>query len=454
MKKNLFVFIIMILGSGIIKSQCTASFTYYADPANDGNIMFHDTSASASLVNYYWDFGDGSSAYWNNPSHTYNASGHYYACLTIQDSLGGCTFTYCDSVIVVNTHPYCHAEFYYSWDSLGYSYLSDNSVGYMLSYAWDFGDGTTGNTSGSQAHLYPGPGVYTACLTVTNAGATCSSSFCDTFTITSCHANFTYAFDSLGNGCNFTSVSTGTANNYYWDFGDGSTSTLANPYHVFATNGWFYVHLSTYSTTDSTCSDSHAEYVYAHFLCDATFSIAQDSLNPFNYLVYLYNYGSPATNYLWDFGDGTTSTAAYPTHTFPGTAAYNVCLTVSDASGCTDNYCDTINGGHGSSAITMTVVPPMATGFTEIVNETASLENYPNPFSQSTTIKYSVSGDAFVELNVVDLLGNKIASLENNRKSSGNYSIQWNSENVSSGMYLLQMKVNEKITTKKIVISK
>jgi hypothetical protein len=89
----------------------------------------------------------------------------------------------------------------------------------------------------------------------------------------------------------------------------------------------------------------------------------------------------------------------------------------------------------------MTVVPPMATGITDVVSKTESLENYPNPFSQSTTVKYSVSRDAFVELNVVDLLGNKIASLENSRKSSGNYSILWNAENISSGMYLLKIKV-------------
>jgi PKD repeat protein len=180
----------------------------------------------------------------------------------------------------------------------------------------------------------------------------------------------------------------------------------------------------------------------------------QDSTNKYNYLGVSFSYNSNV-NYLWDFGDGTSSTDAYPVHEYAGTGPYLLCLTVSDGNGCSDTKCDSLMAGKSTDHLTFTAVNGMSTtGINEKDARVNTLENYPNPFSGSTTINYSFNKPATIELSVVDLLGNKIAVIESGNKTAGNYSATWNAENVSEGMYLLQLKVDNKISTKKLVINK
>jgi PKD repeat protein len=453
MKKILLLTELLIAYSQL-SAQCTASFTFNTSPANDGVVSFTSSTNAMQPANYYWNFSDGTVDYTENPVHTFPASGTFEVCLTISDSSAMCTATYCDTFVVVNNSPACQAYFAHVTDSLGYTFLADHSSGYQLDYLWDFGDGTTSNLPGWQTHQYPFPDVWIVCLTVSNPSTGCSSNFCDSVFVNNCYTGFSYSFDPFGNGCTFTSQTTGSPDTYLWDFGDGSTSTAVNPYHVFPTNGVYNVQLSTSSTTNSTCSATHIEAVYAHGLCDAHFYIMQDTTNITNYFIYNTFPGNSAANYFWDFGDGTSSTLQYPTHTYAANMPYYICLTVSDASGCTDTYCDSINTGHGATPISLTVVAPTLTGISITEETPSTLENYPNPFNESTVINYSISKDANVELNVMDLLGNVISTIENGKKQSGNYNVTWNAADVASGIYLLQMKVNDQIIIKKIVVTK
>ncbi|MDF2437541.1 MAG: hypothetical protein K0Q95_1917 [Bacteroidota bacterium] len=615
MKKLLTLLAIFFSFTGI-KAQCSITFMYSASPASDGTVYFWD-STNVAVPSYAWNF-NGSMYYGNNPVFQFPTSGSYPVCVTVTDSATNCTASFCDTInVTVNGTTGCFANFSIYNDSLGLTYFSDMSAGSSLDYFWDFGDGTSNNNSGSTSHTYPGPGIYSVCLTVSNSAAPCTSTYCDTVFITSCTASFSHTFDStgtvaifspivngsantyywefgdgttstasnpshtysangfytarltvsstvdpncsavstayvfvtghcdasfysfidstqapntyqfnpqypsqnssttyywefgdgnsssstystvyhtyanpgtynvsmyvisswcsdtsfssvfisscsagftyspdaIGNGCSFSSQA-GTADTYFWDFGDGTTSNQANPYHVFGSNGGYYVHLTTSSSIDSTCYSSHAEYIYLSGLCDASFSIYQDSANVNNFLVYCNSTGNPSNTYFWDFGDGTTSTQQYPVHTYAVSSAYYLCLTVTSPNGCTDTHCDTLNPGHGSGPLTVTVLPLSTTGITEEAKIETSLENYPNPFSASTTISYSVSQDATVEIYVMDLLGNRVGSIENSRISSGQYTRSWNADHLSSGMYLLQMKVNNDLVTKKIVITK
>jgi hypothetical protein len=104
-----------------------------------------------------------------------------------------------------------------------------------------------------------------------------------------------------------------------------------------------------------------------------------------------------------------------------------------------------------SSTFTINVLP---LGVTEDVSTISSLENYPNPLSDMTTISYSIKKDAFVELAIFDLLGNKIASIENGNKQTGMFTTTWNSDGVANGMYLLHLKAGNSVSVKKLVISK
>ncbi|MCH7965142.1 MAG: T9SS type A sorting domain-containing protein [Bacteroidetes bacterium] len=81
-------------------------------------------------------------------------------------------------------------------------------------------------------------------------------------------------------------------------------------------------------------------------------------------------------------------------------------------------------------------------------------DNYPNPFNPATTIKYQIPNAGFVTLNVYDVLGNEVATLVNERKEEGRYEITFDASTLSSGVYIYQLRVNEFVDTKKMILMK
>ncbi len=81
-------------------------------------------------------------------------------------------------------------------------------------------------------------------------------------------------------------------------------------------------------------------------------------------------------------------------------------------------------------------------------------QNYPNPFNPSTNINYQIPNDGFVTLKIYDVLGRKVATLVNENKKTGRYNVNFNASNLTSGVYLYQLKVNDFVSTKKLVLVK
>jgi photosystem II stability/assembly factor-like uncharacterized protein len=81
-------------------------------------------------------------------------------------------------------------------------------------------------------------------------------------------------------------------------------------------------------------------------------------------------------------------------------------------------------------------------------------QNYPNPFNSSTSIEYYISEPAQVSLKVYNLLGSRIANLVEEYKSNGKYNVIWNAGNEASGIYYIQLRVNEKEQVRKLVLLK
>ena len=81
-------------------------------------------------------------------------------------------------------------------------------------------------------------------------------------------------------------------------------------------------------------------------------------------------------------------------------------------------------------------------------------QNYPNPFNPSTTIQYSIPKESFVTIKVYNVLGKEIVTLVNERKSAGTYSVNFNSSNISSGVYFYRLISGTHSATKKMVILK
>jgi hypothetical protein len=89
-----------------------------------------------------------------------------------------------------------------------------------------------------------------------------------------------------------------------------------------------------------------------------------------------------------------------------------------------------------------------------IANTFSLGQNCPNPVSQSTLISYQIPGDGFVSLKIYDILGNEVASLVNTEQTKGSYSIPYNAENLSGGMYFYTLRFNDQSRSNKMYVIK
>lgn len=81
-------------------------------------------------------------------------------------------------------------------------------------------------------------------------------------------------------------------------------------------------------------------------------------------------------------------------------------------------------------------------------------QNYPNPFNPETKIKYSIPQNTFVTLRVYNILGREVASLVNEHKSAGYYEVDFNAQNLASGIYVYMLRAGTFNETKKMNLIK
>ena len=81
-------------------------------------------------------------------------------------------------------------------------------------------------------------------------------------------------------------------------------------------------------------------------------------------------------------------------------------------------------------------------------------QSYPNPYNPSVTIQYDVPKEEYVRIVVFNTLGQQVATLINERRMPGRYSVTWNAQNVPSGAYWYRMTAGEFNETRKMVLLK
>ena len=81
-------------------------------------------------------------------------------------------------------------------------------------------------------------------------------------------------------------------------------------------------------------------------------------------------------------------------------------------------------------------------------------QNYPNPFNPTTQISYSIPVASHVRLKVYNVLGNEIATLVNEEKPAGEYSVKFNASDLSSGVYIYRLQTDYSVITKKMTLLK
>ncbi|MCX6257365.1 MAG: PKD domain-containing protein [Bacteroidia bacterium] len=381
MKRKIFTLIFMFAAIASYAQTVVTVSGYVLNIANGNPVQLQQVSFSADSTMNTNGF------YYYGQVYT-DVNGFYTDTIPLNDSLGGyftqgtlmagtydCNNLYTDTLVSFTTGIYyltanfnicvsvsCVASFSSNPDSTNTFDFFDNSNGNINTWHWDFGDGTTSSLQ-NPVHTFPNSGFFYVCLTVSNVdiygNVICTNSYCLNTNVNVPSTNDNYCdadFDSNQSypaTFNFTNYSFANEDgidaivNQTWDFGDGTISNVQSPSHTYTLPGIYLVNLTIYTTEgcssylempveadtvlDGSC---HADFeVYIDYSLPLTFYFQESSLDE--------NFSQVISSYLWNFGDGSTSTVMSPTHTFTQ-GVYHICHTITTITGCTSTYCENL----------------------------------------------------------------------------------------------------------------
>ena len=342
-------------------SPPVASFTYSPEFPIAGETATFNASTSydldGTITIYKWDFGDGT-AIETSPTptitHIYKTRGNYTVTLTVIDDEGSENKT--EATITIIDYPTADFNYLPTYPLAGETATFNASTsapngGTIVSYFWDFGDGTTANvTSAIITHTYLSFGNYTVTLTVKDSEGLTNSCSKVIRIIDYPTADFTYSptYPITGEAVTFNaSTSTpngGTIISYFWDFGDGTNATGLIVSHIYPALGSYLV---TLKISDSEGLFDNASKLIdvrhrptANFTYSPTLPMIGETVT-FNGSSSKPNGGSIVT-YAWDFGDAQTGIGVVVNHTYLTYGTYNVTLTVTDSEGLSSSLTQTI----------------------------------------------------------------------------------------------------------------
>jgi PKD repeat protein len=332
------------------------------------------TNTTQNGVSYSWNFGDGESSTEANPSHVYANDGTYTVVLTATNACGTSTFTQ-NVVIVTGVEASFTADITSGCAPLTVNFLdmsSDNTTGWQ----WSFPGGTpNSSTQQNPTVVYNTPGVYSVTLVVSGPGGTATFTRTDYITVL---GPPTGSFTSVVNQ-NTATFTNNTVNGttYLWTFGDGGSSTLANPSHTYAQDGTYTVILAATNNCGTTIIENSVT-ILTPPVAAFTFNSAM-GCTP---LTVLFNNtsSSNSTSFSWVFEGGTppTSTEQNPVCTWNTPGVYLVTLTASNSA------------GNSTATATITVNPNPTASFT---TQTAGLSVITTNASQHATSYSWTFGD-------------------------------------------------------------
>jgi PKD repeat protein len=437
-----------------------------------GNLYTNDT---AYVTSYSWDFGDGTGSTEPQPVHTYQTGGFYNVTLTVTTSSGCVATTSFPFSTDFPPFPNCEAYINYvqtdssTFSFTGHAFGLTGDTTNILSYTWDFGDGTTG-TGVNPTHIYAQPGLYSVQLVATTADS-CIAYACiivcdfntpvDTFTY-GCQALFgvnMYA-DSTGNpfSVGFYDWSIGGVKDWHWDFGDSTFSSAQNPIHLYPGPGFYTVSLSI--TTWSGCQSSAVFQIYVGQsspwgnpgACQAFFIPVPDSLGGNGLQFFDLSYSPyPILSWSWDFGDGATSHDQNPYHVYNQPGNYTVSLTIAGDS-CNSVISFNINSlkpwdfnqkpsNLGQSSLAL------ATSNVDVVS---GLKLLPNPVVDNLHLAFNADSDDQLSLQIHDMSGRVLADSKAAVQTGANV-LPVQVSQLVPGLYFLEIRNAKGVQTVKFV---
>lgn len=320
-------------------------FNYTPEGCSPLTNDFENTSNKATTV-FHWNFGDENTSGAKHPTHTYvNNSGRdqTYFVQLIGESRYSCKDTL---VQPVSIYPAPVTDFTIKepvqvYPDTVFTIINKTNFG-PWDYQWDFGDGNTSAVSdNSFAYRYTGwapnsqDNTYEVVLTV--ASDQCQGKKSHTLKLLP-PTPVIQILNNAPNGClPYTvqfSIDQAYSNEFYWEFGDGATSTLAEPVHQFTEPGIYNVKL-----TVSGDGGSQFDYkaVVVHELPEPDFKFSPEFVMLPDQPVQFFNLTNKGKDYIWRFGDGGSSGDENPTHTYTEQGVYDVELIAYSKEGCVDS---------------------------------------------------------------------------------------------------------------------
>ena len=290
-------------------------------------------SALAQGATYVaWNFGGPGFSSNLNATAIYNNPGTYTAQFFAND---GCSYDTVSITINVGGNP--NMQFIWNPNPVcaGSTISFTNQTANLINVNWNFGDGTTSNFVNPN-HIYPAAGNYNVTLIGTSQTFGCTDSISHFVSVVPTPVNnftFTPPFGCAPLPVSFTNNTT-NATFYNWNFGDGNSSNIMSPVHIYQNAGNFIITLI--SSTVNGCADTSVSSILINPSPTSAFTMTPPASCSYQVNVLTANASTGATGYAWNFGNGITSTQNNPPITFDTTGNYLVQLIASNGFGCAD----------------------------------------------------------------------------------------------------------------------
>ena len=308
--------------------------------ACEGTALKFDDNSSLppGTPTYTWNFGDGNTAVGKNVTHLYAMPNIYLAKLTID--VAGCA----NSASKYATQaPRSVPDFSFTaaqCDNLNIGFTNGSTPPAFgsVGYTWNFDDGTSASAY-STTHTFTSFKTYNVKL-IGNTDLGCADSITKSVSLLESPKP---VFTSAGAICsnqsvtitNSTNVPTGATNAYTWDFGDGNSSTDANPTHIFVAPGVYDITLDAFSSNG--CTGKTTSTITVNEKPSAEFTGNNVCMGEETQFVNGSTISSGTLSYSWDLDNGSAPvTVTNPTITYATAKTYNVTLVASTTAGCTD----------------------------------------------------------------------------------------------------------------------
>ena len=335
----------------VMNREPTASFNYTPfRPTVFQTVQFRDNSMDpdGNITAWSWDFGDGTTSALEDPAHKYEERDIYTVTFTVTDNDGGTDAT---SRVITTGNLAPTASFRAPGtanvgDSVRFTDESADPEGEPLTYVWNFGDGAT-STATNPIHQYDTPEAVLVTLTVTDDEGVSDSTTLTIVIFPTIRPVADFRHEPEGGTIHDTvafydesSDDDGSILAWEWDFGDGETSRRKDPTHTFEDKGTHRVTL-TVEDDDGNTDTATISVTIVNLPPTAEFSVSTNAAqmgeiridDEIRFTDASSDPEDHTLTYAWDFGDGSSSDASSPSHSYDEAGSYTVELTVADDEG-------------------------------------------------------------------------------------------------------------------------